>query len=417
MTKFLLIFSILLLGIQQLKAQEIVYAKSIIDTLCSPSYYGRAYTNDGDKKAANFIAGELTKNNCKPFNSRFFQEFSLNVNTFSEEMFLQINGVRQTPAIDFLVNSNSCSIVGEFKIRVFNSKNFQSINQFIHSNNQKHFFILDTLGMNNKVEGEKLMAFKDNRLNAAGIIEITDKDLVFAPAIYQANFVSLKLKRQNLPSKISKLKINIKNKFKENYKTQNIAAYIKGTIDSFIVFSAHYDHVGQMGKETYFPGANDNASGTAMLLSLAKHFSEHKPKYSVAFLFFSAEEAGILGSMHYVQNPLFPLSEIKFLTNMDMVGSGDEGIKVVNATVFTKEFDLLKTINDKKNYLSNIGSRGPAANSDHYFFYANKVPSFFIYTLGKYKEYHNIYDKSENLPLNKFAELFNLMVDFTLEIK
>ena len=85
-----------------------------------------------------------------------------------------------------------------------------------------------------------------------------------------------------------------------NYPTQNLAAVVRGTIrpDSFLIVSAHYDHLGMMGPHVYFPGANDNASGVALLLELAAHYAkpENRPAYSVVFLLFGAEEAGLVGS-------------------------------------------------------------------------------------------------------------------------
>ena len=89
-----------------------------------------------------------------------------------------------------------------------------------------------------------------------------------------------------------------------------------------------------MGKNTFFPGANDNASGVAMLLQLANYYSkpENQPDYSICFIAFTGEELGLLGSKYYVQNPLFPLNQIKLLINMDMVGTGDEGITIVNTS-------------------------------------------------------------------------------------
>lgn len=414
-TKLLIVF--LFASALSLNAQQKEYAQKLIDTLASPEFHGRGYVNNGDRIAANFIVEKLKEFGTKPFTENYFQEYYINVNTFPGKMFLKIGNKTQKAGVDYLVLSTSNSISGKYKLKIFDKNNYKEIVSFKEEKKNNLFLVLDTLGINNKVEAEKLMAFKDNRLETAGIIEIHDKNLVYAPSQFQNSFVSIKLKRENLPKKIKNAKIEIENKFITNYKTQNIATYVEGEIDSFIVFSAHYDHIGRMGAETYFPGANDNASGTAMLLSLAKYYSTHKPKYSIAFLFFSAEEAGILGSIHYNRNPLFPLSKIKFLTNLDMVGSGDEGMKVVNATIFKREFALLQEINKKNNYLPKVASRGPAANSDHYFFYVNKVPCFFIYTLGKYKEYHNIYDKSEALPLNKFEELFNLLIKFADNIQ
>ncbi|MFA7295533.1 MAG: M28 family peptidase, partial [Candidatus Paceibacterota bacterium] len=185
--------------------------------------------------------------------------------------------------------------------------------------------------------------------------------------------------------------------------------------DTFIIVGAHFDHLGMMGNKTYFPGANDNASGTAMVLDLARFFADtaHIGKYSIAFMFFTGEEAGLLGSEYYTKNPLFPLSNIKFMLNLDMIGTGSNGIKVVNGSVIKKEFERLKSINEQHGYLKTVSERGEAANSDHYFFYKKGVKSFFIYTLGnEYKEYHTPTDKAEGLPLTKYNELFKLIVDF-----
>ncbi|TAL58695.1 MAG: M20/M25/M40 family metallo-hydrolase [Bacteroidetes bacterium] len=211
------------------------------------------------------------------------------------------------------------------------------------------------------------------------------------------------------------IEISLSNKYIENYTSRNILGYIKGTqyTDSFIVFSAHYDHLGRMGKDIYFPGANDNASGCAMLLNLAKHYSQHPPEYSIVFMAFGAEEVGLLGSKHYVENPLFPLKQIKFLVNMDIMGTGEEGIKVVNATEHKKEFDALVKINEEKKLLPGIQPRGKAKNSDHYFFEEAGVKTFFIYTLGGIKAYHDIYDKPETLPLTEFEDILKLLTDFS----
>ncbi|MEK6616752.1 MAG: M20/M25/M40 family metallo-hydrolase, partial [Bacteroidota bacterium] len=216
-------------------------------------------------------------------------------------------------------------------------------------------------------------------------------------------------------SNVNRIEFSIENKFFSDYSSQNILGYIKGALypDSFVVFSAHYDHLGQMGKDVYFPGANDNASGCAMILNLAKYYSQHSPKYSIAFMAFGAEEVGLLGSKYYVEHPLFPLRQIKFLVNMDIMGTGDEGIKVVNATEHKKEFDELVKINSEKNLLPSIQPRGKAQNSDHYFFEEAGVKTFFIYTLGGIKAYHDIYDRAETLPLTKFEEVFKLLCDFT----
>jgi Zn-dependent M28 family amino/carboxypeptidase len=171
-----------------------------------------------------------------------------------------------------------------------------------------------------------------------------------------------------------------------------------------------------MGKEAWFPGANDNASGVSVLLNLAKYYAAHPPKYSVAFIFFSGEEAGLIGSQYYSTHPLFPLSKIKFLTNLDLLGTGDDGIMVVNATVFKSQFEKLNTINTEKNYVRQIKQRGKAANSDHYWFTEKGVPSFFIYTMGGIQAYHDIYDVEKTLPLTKYLEVCELLIAFSASL-
>jgi Zn-dependent M28 family amino/carboxypeptidase len=167
-----------------------------------------------------------------------------------------------------------------------------------------------------------------------------------------------------------------------------------------------------MGRDTYFPGANDNASGTSMLVTLAKYFKEHPSEYNLIFIAFAGEEAGLLGSKYYVEHPVKPLDRIHFLLNLDIMGSGEEGITVVNATLFDPAFQLLTQINNERNFLSQIKSRGPAANSDHYWFSQSGVPAFFIYTMGPNKNYHDVFDRYENLSFSAYDNIRDLLIQF-----
>jgi len=190
--------------------------------------------------------------------------------------------------------------------------------------------------------------------------------------------------------------------------------FINGTEtpDSFIVVTGHYDHLGMMGKDACFYGANDNASGVAFIMSMAKYYQKNPPKCSILFIAFSGEEAGLIGSKFYTENPLFPLEKIKFLINLDLLGFGEDGITVVNATLHEKEFDYLNAINEKDDLLTRIKKRGEAANSDHYWFEKAGVPSFFIYTMGDNQSYHDIYDKYENLTFGEYEDIFSLLKQF-----
>ena len=215
--------------------------------------------------------------------------------------------------------------------------------------------------------------------------------------------------------------IVIEQEFVQNYRSQNVIGAIKGKShpDSIIMISAHYDHLGRMGEETYFPGANDNASGVGLMLDLARHFNKKKnqPDYTILFVAFGAEELGLLGSRYFIKWPIINLTNIKFLINLDISGTGDDGITVVNGSVYTKEFEILNNINKGKKLLSTINSRGEACISDHCFFYQLGIKSFYIYTLGGIQAYHDIYDRYESLPLTAYESYFKLLVDFIEKIQ
>ena len=179
------------------------------------------------------------------------------------------------------------------------------------------------------------------------------------------------------------------------------------------MFTAHYDHLGAIGQEHYFPGANDNASGTATVMDLARYFAkkENQPKYSIAFMLFTGEEAGLLGSFYYAENPYFPLENIKLVVNLDMVGSGSKGITLVNSSKHTAVYEKFVAINDGSQYLPEIRKRGPSANSDHHPFDEKGVPAIFIYSMGKETPYyHNHLDNATDFPFTKYNELFQLLV-------
>ena len=216
------------------------------------------------------------------------------------------------------------------------------------------------------------------------------------------------------------VRLELEAKLLRNYPTQNLAAVVRGSTqpDSFLIVSAHYDHLGRMGSQVYFPGANDNASGVALLLELAAHYArpENRPACSVVFLLFGAEEAGLVGSRYFVAHPLVPLKRIKFLVNLDLLGTGEQGATVVNGKLLERPFQRLVALNNAHRYLPALGARGRAANSDHFPFSEAGVPAFFLYTRGGSPAYHDVNDRPEALSLAGFAGAFGLVRDFLSEL-
>ena len=167
-----------------------------------------------------------------------------------------------------------------------------------------------------------------------------------------------------------------------------------------------------------FPAASDNASGTVMVMDLARYFATgKKPYYSIAFMLFSGEEAGLLGSSYYTDHPLFPLEQIKLVINLDMVGTGQEGVILFNGKERPVETSIAQSINEKKHYMKSIEVVGPAANSDHHPFHEKEVPAIFFLTKGLSGGGHNTGDTFEKLPLYAYNNLFRLVVDMIKELE
>ena len=414
LTVFLFLFPVIstLYG-QENRGEVYHYARKVVDTMTSESMHGRGYVNDGDKIAANYIRTQFQLYGLKSFTEDYYQKFSFPVNTFPGEISMEADNKKLIPGKDFIIYSHSPSAKGKYAVLIADEKLVQKkrrFKRFLKKDFSNKILVVNDTGK----QTDRLHDLLGNGSKAKAIVALKDK-LTWSVAQSVNDFPLIEVLRTSI-SNPKEIGFVIESKIIPNYPSQNVIGYIKGSEypDSFIVFSAHYDHLGQMGKDVYFPGANDNASGCAMLLNLAKRYSmpEHKPKYSIAFIAFCGEEAGILGSKYYTENPLFPLKNIRFLLNMDIMGTGEDGITAVNGSVFKEEFSNLVKINTQNKYIKEVKTRGKAANSDHYFFSEKGVPAFFIYSMGGIKAYHDIYDRSETLPLNEFENLFKLITSF-----
>ncbi len=423
-TVFKLVIVILFLQVSDLYSQNLDYARSIVSTLASEDYMGRGYVKKADLKAANFIKAEFRELGIQPMYTDYFQFFNLDVNTFPGKMEVSLDGKKLRPGIDYLIDPSSPSLKGSFKLIRIGRQELnepEHLNEILKASTGKAILIdmNDSLSFSpsdNEKINKRIEAIKyDPELKNALTLILSDKKLTWGIAGGQAKKAVFSLHSGEIKSDgISTVGVNITARLKRNHQTQNIIGIIPGKTvpDSFLVVTAHYDHLGIMGKETCFTGANDNASGIAMLLNLAKYFAENPPKYSLVFMALSAEELGLLGAVSISKDPGFETGKIRFLVNFDMAGTGEEGIKVVNATVFKEEFEKLQQLNTANKLLSSVQPRGEACISDHCIFYMKKVPCFYIYTLGGIAAYHDIFDRAETLPLSQFDNYLKLMVSF-----
>ena len=362
-------------------AQDLPYAKKTLNILTSKKYWGRGYTKNGMQKAGDFLEKEFKYLRLVPMgDDAFKQPFYFPVNTFPGKMTVSVNGKSLAPGNDFIVGIQSIGRTEETTLVQKDSVTYLSADKNIELR------LLDKLTWS--------VAGKTNGITQ---IQALKKSIIGVPKT---------------------IKVSIENRLVPQFEAANICGMVKGTKypDSLIILTAHYDHLGGMGKKTYFPGANDNASGVSFLLSMAKYYAEHPQPYSIGFICFAGEEAGLLGSKFFTENPIIPLSKIRFLINLDLVGTGSSGMTVVNATVYPKRFQQLKSISDSLHLFNPMNQRGKAANSDHYWFTEKGVPAFFIYTQGGPSAYHDVYDRPETLPFTKYNELFTLITTFNNQL-
>lgn len=419
-----MLFIALLFICSGLIAQDKVFATQMVDSLTSENFAGRGYVRDGHVKAANFIARKFNEFGLKRFDTDFKQKFKISINTFGGACDLIIDKKLMFAGVDFLVDPSCPSITGKFDLVWLNPKivgDAKKMIKFTSTDFSNSFLIVDKTGITDTTQLDFLDNMIHNPFQAKGIIIVQNKKFTWSMCQQQRPYPILYIKKDRITYKNKKIEVTIDAQLKKEEITQNVLGYIKGTEypDSFLVLSAHYDHLGMMGPDALFEGANDNASGTALILDLARHYSlpENAPKHSILFIAFGAEEVGLIGSNYYVEKPYFPLKQIKLQINTDIMGTGDEGIMMVNGKTHPKIYEAFKKINSDKGYLTNIGARGRSYNSDHAPFDYKGVQSVFIYTKGGSTAYHDIYDTAENLTLSKYNEVFQLIKDFIAEYK
>lgn len=384
--------------------------------------HGRGYVKEGVEQASIFIQRRFREYKLKPVTTdgTLIQGYTFPVNTFPGSMSLRIDGKLLKPGADYVINASSVSYTGSgVKVKTIDLGKVTdkpAWRKTLSSFDYAFAYRLENVDTFFKVFG----------MTPERFVSLLPKGCYIMPCKTKINWTVVQdtiaatifyVKQDAIPKVIKTLSANVASLWIPRYKNENIIACVPGMVkDTFIAITAHYDHLGMMGDSTYFPGASDNASGTAMMLYLASYFAAHPPHYSVLFIAFSGEEVGLLGSAFYTQHPVVPLEKIKFLTNIDIMGDATDGVTVVNATEYPAEFDLLNRVNDARHYIPVIKSRGKAANSDHYHFTENGVPSFFIYSNGGKGYYHDIYDKGEEITLNNVDGVAKMLIDFVNNI-
>ncbi len=211
---------------------------------------------------------------------------------------------------------------------------------------------------------------------------------------------------------------------KEPIAVPNVLAWQEGSDpalrDEYIVIGAHLDHLGQRGNE-YFAGADDNGSGSTALLSIAKAIAANptKPKRSILFMWFAAEEIGLVGSAHYVNNPILPLEKMICMLNVDMVGRNEEkpnepasenvrSLHLVGSEKGDKSLHaLILEANKSINFEFEFDEEGVFGRSDQINFFKKGTSVAFLFG-GFHPDYHRTTDTPDKINYAKIASAAKL---------
>ena len=201
----------------------------------------------------------------------------------------------------------------------------------------------------------------------------------------------------------------------------NVIGYINNEAEKTVIIGAHYDHLGygaegslHRGDTAIHNGADDNASGVAILLSLAHRLKDTLQKNNYVFIAFSGEEMGLLGSNYFVKNPTIDSIAMNYMINMDMVGrlKKDSTLAVYGTGTSPIFKQTLTAHNEKFKLIEKESGVGP---SDHTSFYLNNTPVLHFFT-GQHEDYHKPSDDSEKLNYEGMQTISNYIFDVVADL-
>ncbi len=427
--------------------------ESAIDThirvLASDSLEGREVGEPGEWKAAQYIIGQFQAAGLQPAGENgFLQSFEFTKKIdFGPKNRLVVNGTPLAINEEYLPLSQSANTSFSFDQVIpvdygittedssyndYGGKDVAGkavlIKRFTpdaganpHVDFSKYESLTDKIlnAVNHRAAGVFIVtpSDKDDTLINLGVTHVTPKDIPIV-MLRRKGLAKLGIDSVALGSFRADGEVELVRVHDTGY---NVIGTIPGTSDTTIIIGAHYDHLGWGGPSSRYTekekaihhGADDNGSGDAGLLELARYFADKRSslKYTFTFVAFSGEEAGILGSSAFVKHAGFNPKLVRMMLNMDMIGrlkDQENGLAVFGtgtAAEFKAYFDSLKVDNMK------ITFREPGTGpSDHTAFYNSEIPVLHFFT-GAHDDYHKPSDTPEKIDLTGVKNVAMLVAD------
>ena len=415
--KKLLIFLLAMVAVQ-VHAQDLSHYKRVVKELSSAKYQGRGYARGGANKAGEYLEREYRKAGV---DAVVRQPFTIDINTFPGKMDMWADGRKLRAGVDFSMREYSPGVKGEFPVYHVDTLDFDADRLFADLTKPEYENCLVCCEFWFTYRHRDVFARLQSRDGApnAGLLYTWTSPIKFYKA-YGHRVVDKPIIWVTPESVegVRSVRVNVENEFLEGYGLFNVIAKVEGERhDSCYVFTAHYDHLGNLGKRVHYAGANDNASGTAAIVTLAAHYAKHRPPYDMYFLSFSGEDANLRGSEFYADHPVVPLDRIRYLFNIDMIGDNNPVQYCEVSDEGMRGYALFERINKEKQYFKALDRGELAANSDHYPFATRHVPCIFLENQegDAFPYYHTIYDDWKHAVFDSYEPVFRLVTDFVGE--
>ena len=413
MKKLLVI--LLSLAALELNAQDLPHFKRVVKELSSSRYQGRGYARGGANKAGRYLEKEFRKVGVDAVT---LQPFTIDINTFPGAMEMWADGKKLRAGMDFSMREYSPGVKGEFPVYHVDTLNFDRdalLADLARPENAGCLVCCDFwFTYKHREVFSKLQ--KAGECPNAGLLLTWAAPIKFFKA-YGEKVVDKPIiwVTPEAIENVKSVKVNVENEFLNDYELFNVIAKVEGRRhDSCYVFTAHYDHLGNLGRKVYYPGANDNASGTAAVVTLAQHYARNRPEFDMYFVAFSGEDANLRGSTYFAEHPVVPLSQIKYLFNIDMIGDDNPVLYCEVSDAGMPQYPGFEKVNREQHLFKALNRGALAANSDHYPFAVRGVPCIFLENENgnAFPHYHTPADNSKTVRWDSYEPVFKLVTGF-----
>jgi aminopeptidase YwaD len=428
----LLLFSSTLFSQRLNKADRNLAArlKTHVTYLADDKLEGRRAGTEGEKAAREYISQRFREAGLEPKgeNGDWYQPFEI------------YDGKQVKPSTLFLINSHDLRLFEDFFPLAYSPNAsleaavspalkekdvpwFFDLKDLLDENDENPHFDLDGAIKSKAKQAAEKGATAFILYNSSGYqdgMRFNGKDrseTLTIPVLY----ITDRARRQFLSDEMATLDIRIKVDIGEKNRTgYNVIGYIDNKAPSTVIIGAHYDHLGygedgnsmlRNGEKLVHNGADDNASGTAALIELARILKQYKQKNNnYLFIAFSGEELGLNGSRYFTEHPTVPLDKTSYMINMDMVGRLNDSSKTLTVGGYGTSpawAQIFNSFRKNKNLNIRLDSSGTGP-SDHTSFYRKDIPVLFFFT-GLHSDYHRPSDDADKINYTGQVQIVRLI--------